>query len=131
MERYVGSWQNNVREGYGTLYKASADRFEGARANDAIHGAGIYYYANGDRVEQEWREGKRHCRCTYYHASEEEEWRGSVMAAAPSTMPMETGWSRSGGMTSIMVAAPSTQPTVHFQLQQCFCVIGHGVFGVL
>ena len=57
--------------------------------------------------------------------------KGSFMAAAPSTMPMETGWSRSGGRTSIMAAAPSTQPTVHFQLQQCFCVIGHGVFGVL
>ena len=36
--------------------------------------------------------------------------RGSIMAASPSTVPMETGRCRSGGRGSLMAAAPSTVP---------------------
>ena len=62
-------------------------------------------------------------------------WRGSIgrgsdMAASPYTGPMETGWRRSGERGSLMAAAPYTQPTVHFLAQQCFCMVDHGVFGV-
>jgi len=68
-DRYVGSWKNDVREGYGIMYSASGDRFEGAWANDAMHGAGVHYSADGDREEGEWREGKRHGRSTMYPAN--------------------------------------------------------------
>jgi len=56
--------------------------------------------------------------------------RTRLMAASPSTMPMETGRCRSSGRGSLMAADSSTQPTVHFLVQQCFCMVDHGVFGV-
>ena len=56
-----------------------------------MHGAGVYSYSEGGREEGKWKEG-------------------SVMAASPSTMPMETGRRGSSGRGSFVAAALSAVP---------------------
>ena len=54
----------------------------------------------------------------------------SGMATALFTVPMEIGRRRSGGTESGMATAPSPLPTVSFQLEDCSLVTGLGAFGV-
>ena len=49
--RYVGEFENGLRNGKGILYFENGNRYEGEFVDQYINGSGIYYFPSGDRVE--------------------------------------------------------------------------------
>ena len=57
-----------MKEGRGTFYYASGNRYEGEYKADVKEGRGTEYYATGNRYEGEWKADKWDGRGTFYYA---------------------------------------------------------------
>ena len=68
--RYVGSFYNAKRHGYGDYYYANGNVYNGNWENGVKHGYGIMYYsADGCRYEGNWVDGKRSQEGILYYPS--------------------------------------------------------------
>lgn len=106
-EKYVGEWQGNMKEGFGTQTWTKGHKYEGEWVankrtgkgtffvceggnklrkqytgdwvDDQKHGVGVFTSKNGDRYEGEWRYNVKHGmgKMFYGEGSEEESYNGS------------------------------------------------------
>ena len=56
--KYIGEWNNDIKEGKGIFYHNNGDIYDGEFKNDKKEGKGIFYYNNGDKYEGEWKDDK-------------------------------------------------------------------------
>ena len=55
--RYIGTFQNNMPAGYGTIVYANGDQYEGNWANGSFQGQGILSLSSGERITGLWDNG--------------------------------------------------------------------------
>lgn len=56
---YVGSWNNNIPVGFGSMTLAGGDKVEGDFVDGLMEGQGKLITADGDIYDGEWHQGKR------------------------------------------------------------------------
>ena len=56
---YTGDWESDVKQGRGTMFYKSGDRYDGMWMDNLPHGEGRMIYSNGDVYEGMWYMGKR------------------------------------------------------------------------
>ncbi|CAK75462.1 unnamed protein product (macronuclear) [Paramecium tetraurelia] len=56
--KYVGQFNDDNKEGQGTLYLSNGEKFEGTFLQDLISGFGRYFKANGQEVQGRWWRNK-------------------------------------------------------------------------
>lgn len=56
--KYVGSWKNGKKDGYGIMYYENGERYEGKWKDDKKFLAGTYYYKNGTEKKCYYENGK-------------------------------------------------------------------------
>jgi hypothetical protein len=77
---YEGSFENNVRNGKGSMVFAyhpgdkSIGKYDGYWKNDMMHGKGARKYANGDKYDGEFCSGKRHGEGRFTYANGDMFW---------------------------------------------------------
>ncbi|CAF1223244.1 unnamed protein product [Rotaria sp. Silwood1] len=68
-DRYEGDWEDDMKNGEGTLYYADGGKYEGEWANDLRNGYGVNSWGNGDRYEGNWKDNKKHGEGTLFYAN--------------------------------------------------------------
>ncbi|HET8708532.1 MAG TPA: hypothetical protein VFM46_19655 [Pseudomonadales bacterium] len=58
-EEYVGNWQNNIPNGFGSMTLVNGDKIEGDFVDGLMEGQGKLITADGDVYEGQWHAGKR------------------------------------------------------------------------
>lgn len=80
--RYVGMWDNNKKNGYGTFYYHSGAVYAGHFVDDLRHGQGKITFMAGSAVEESyegsWEHDEWHGYGTYRYRKEEGE--GTVLS---------------------------------------------------
>jgi len=66
--KYVGSFDNGLENGYGTLYFDNKDYYSGNWLNGYQNGSGKYYWANGNYYDGNWSNGNRNGYGTIYNS---------------------------------------------------------------
>jgi len=61
--RYMGDWEDGVREGFGVLIEKTQNRYEGEWKYDKEHGFGVKTWKGGSRYEGQWADGKKTWLC--------------------------------------------------------------------
>lgn len=56
--KYEGKFQDDNKEGFGTLYLTNGDIFQGNFEQDAVNGPGTYIKKNGQRIDGFWHNNK-------------------------------------------------------------------------
>lgn len=56
--KYSGNFDQDNKEGQGTLYLTNGERFVGTFQKDFINGAGIFYCVNGKVLDGRWSNNK-------------------------------------------------------------------------
>lgn len=64
-DKYDGEWDDDMRNGKGTLIYKNGGSYQGDWVNDKRHGSGVNKWPNGDKYEGEWKENKKHGDGTY------------------------------------------------------------------
>jgi hypothetical protein len=68
-DKYVGEWKDGEMEGQGTYYYPSGNKYVGEWKNDNRNGYGTLYFSDGSIHEGLWKDNKRHGRGVYYRGS--------------------------------------------------------------
>ena len=64
--KFTGYYKNDKKDGYGTFVYSNGDQYEGSFKDDNIDGNGTYKWKSGDRYEGNWMKGQRTGYGTYF-----------------------------------------------------------------
>jgi len=68
-DRYDGDYEDDMKNGEGTLYYSDGGKYEGNWENDMRNGYGVNTWANGDRYAGIWKDNKKHGRGKFVYAN--------------------------------------------------------------
>ena len=54
-EKYDGQFQDDFKEGFGTLYLVNGEKYVGQFVHDMIHGQGAFYKNTGEVIQGTWQ----------------------------------------------------------------------------
>eukprot|EP00357_Protocruzia_adherens_P022715 CAMPEP_0115042120 /NCGR_PEP_ID=MMETSP0216-20121206/46085_1 /TAXON_ID=223996 /ORGANISM="Protocruzia adherens, Strain Boccale" /LENGTH=382 /DNA_ID=CAMNT_0002424191 /DNA_START=565 /DNA_END=1713 /DNA_ORIENTATION=- len=74
--KYIGDWNNNVKEGFGVQIYPNGDKYEGQWEGNMRHGQGTYWTSEGvNKLRRlytgDWENDMRHGRGTYFFKNED------------------------------------------------------------
>ena len=68
-DRYEGDWEDDEKNGEGTLYYRDGGKYEGQWVDDMRNGHGTNTWAAGDRYEGDWKNNRKHGQGKLFYAN--------------------------------------------------------------